>query len=389
MKNTIFRMLVPLAVVALVACNKGPLEQIGYKSDERAIEQFRVPGMVGTPQIVRTPDEATVTVTVLSDQIDLSHVSPQILVSLGASVTPASGEEVDFAANANQYTYVVTSEKGTERVWTVKIEPFILPTWIGKTWTIKKSATSGGALHNYTVIGAGAAQYPGANPLGRLTDHLDTKGFMTFIKTTDGVNKYTRPLSFYKFGGLIPSIMAEYDNTLTFSFTGLSADSKLLLGELEYGAGPDGKYTDFPVVTDTNPKTGVVTTVDLAALLRQFPMGKSTFSYDLTLGTFTFYDDMGRVFSTTSTRGTVIANNGSTTVTIDKAFTYDEAAGAMQLRFQPRQQKLPGMYTEYTDMKRVSSTVPWVDLSSSTATSVIFYQLSGTEEVWYDLVLVP
>lgn len=387
MKRVNFKYLLILTALAFGACGEGPLEEIGYRSSERAIEIFRVPGQVGQPEIIRTPDKAEINITVLSDKIDLSNVTPEIMVSIGARVVPASGETVDFAANGNELIYVVTSETGVRREWTVRIRPFTLPSWLGKTWMIRKPATSGGTLSNYTVTGTAAGQYPGQNPLGALTNHLDTKGYMTFIKTVDGVAKYTRPLSFYKFGSMLPSIMNEYDNTLTLTFTGLSEDASAVLGTVVFGAGADGKYADFPVVTDTDPKTEHVTTVDYGRLLRQFPLGEASFRFDLATSVFTFYDAAGNEFSKTSTRGTII-DNGGKTVTVERAFAYDEAAGTMQMRFQPQPQKLSGMYTEYDGkFSRIASTLPWVDLSIGGANPLMFYQLSGTEEVWYDFVL--
>ncbi len=101
------------------SCMKNPLS--GYQSQERAIVSFRLPqGQVGASEIVNGTDSATVTLWVEKD-VDLSAISPLVTVSKSATVLPAPGVKVDFAANGNRYTYRVTSEAGIQKYWYVRI----------------------------------------------------------------------------------------------------------------------------------------------------------------------------------------------------------------------------------------------------------------------------
>ncbi len=111
------------AGILLKACSENPVESV--VSHERAIEDFRIDNQIGVPVIIRSleDDDSHVTIFVQPDT-DLSAVTPEITVSYKASVSPASGEEVNFAENDGQYTYEVTSESGRTREWLVIIEEF-------------------------------------------------------------------------------------------------------------------------------------------------------------------------------------------------------------------------------------------------------------------------
>ncbi len=52
---------------------------------------------------------------------DMTAIAPSIMVSDGASIHPASGEIINFAANNNKYTYRVTAKNGATRDWLVEI----------------------------------------------------------------------------------------------------------------------------------------------------------------------------------------------------------------------------------------------------------------------------
>ena len=62
----------------------------------------------------------TITVT-LGRQADLTALQPQILVSEGAAVSPASGETQDFS---QPVMYTVTAENGNQKTYTVKVQCF-------------------------------------------------------------------------------------------------------------------------------------------------------------------------------------------------------------------------------------------------------------------------
>jgi Domain of unknown function (DUF5005) len=101
------------------SCMKSPLN--GYESQERAIIAFKLTnGQVGPAEIVNGTDSATVTLWV-ADDLDLTALSPVVTVSKNATVLPAPGVKVNFAAHDNRYAYRVTSESGASKYWYVHI----------------------------------------------------------------------------------------------------------------------------------------------------------------------------------------------------------------------------------------------------------------------------
>ena len=108
-----------LAGGAFTSCVKSPLS--GYESQERAIIAFKLPeGQIGATEIVNGTDSATITVWV-EDDLDLTALSPLVTVSKNATVLPAPGVKVNFAAHDNSYAYRVTSESGAAKYWYVRI----------------------------------------------------------------------------------------------------------------------------------------------------------------------------------------------------------------------------------------------------------------------------
>lgn len=90
-------------------------------SNERDIIAFIIgDGQIGEAEIINSADTAKIVIYVESGT-ELSFISPQIEVSGGAAVKPASGELVDFATNNNRYIYTVSSESGVEKSWIVKV----------------------------------------------------------------------------------------------------------------------------------------------------------------------------------------------------------------------------------------------------------------------------
>ena len=82
---------------------------------EKALVSFTIPGQAGESVI----DEAAHTVTVtMPAGTDLTALTPEITVSAGASVSPASGVEQDFTNGA---AYTVTAEDGTSQTYTVSV----------------------------------------------------------------------------------------------------------------------------------------------------------------------------------------------------------------------------------------------------------------------------
>ena len=84
------------------------------KSDEKKILMFRfnslnVEAVIGDDMIMATVPSGT----------DVTNLVPDIEVSAGATVNPASGEPIDFT---NPVTYVVTAEDGSKAVYTAVVK---------------------------------------------------------------------------------------------------------------------------------------------------------------------------------------------------------------------------------------------------------------------------
>ncbi|MFT3903006.1 MAG: DUF5005 domain-containing protein [Niabella sp.] len=108
---------IAVSCLFLTACQKDVLK--GYKSPERAILFFSIENQIGETVITRTVDSSIVRVTV-PYATDLTSTKPKITVSENATITPASGEVVDFSGD-NTHIYTVTSQNGQKREWTVHI----------------------------------------------------------------------------------------------------------------------------------------------------------------------------------------------------------------------------------------------------------------------------
>jgi hypothetical protein len=228
-----------LAVAAAVAagCKKDPFK--GVTTNERSIEAYTLPeGQIG-PALV-DKENATVTIKVLQGT-DLSKIKPVVQASYRAELSPASGQEINFAASNNTVKYKVTSEAGTTREWTVKLEPFA-ETIIG-TYNVT----------GLVVYGGTGPEWGGGGVL-KLTDK-------PWIWPADG------------------GPQAELDNKLTFEFTGATADGSTY-GKFTNAAGADGKYANFLFVgipqTDVNSK------------YRTLPKGEGEWVRNYTANTVTF-----------------------------------------------------------------------------------------------------
>lgn len=263
-----------LILAALSGCEKDPFE--GIVSNERAIMSFSLQnGQMGPAIIDRANSRVTVNVLV-EEGTDLSSIVPNILPSYKATVSPAQGEPVNFAANNNQVTYTVTSESGQTREWTVELIPFT-ETLLG-TYDIT----------SLVVYGGTGPEYGGGGVLN-LTD---------------------KPWAWPETGG--PA--AELDNVLTFEFSGVTEDGNTY-GTVTNDAGADGEYADFQFVM--NPQT------DVNHYYRKIPKGEGTWerNYANNTVTFTFADGSTATGTFTGPGTESLGNNLSKTVT-DNAFVF-------------------------------------------------------------------
>ena len=265
-----------LMVILFAGCKKDPYD--GVVSHERSIEAVTLgTGLVqvGPAEVDRA--EGVVSVKVLMQaNTDLTKVAPIIQTSYKASVSPASGETINFASNNNQYEYVVTSESGEQRKWTVKLEPF--------TETILGTYE----VDNLILYGGTGPEYGGAAVM-----ELTSK---PWVWPADN------------------GPAAELDNTLTFTFTGVTPTGNTY-GQVVNNAGPDGKYADFKFIG--NPQT------DVNNFYRKIPQGESTWERDYTTNTVTFKTADGKTTTGVFTDAkTIDLGNGHSKVVANKSFDF-------------------------------------------------------------------
>jgi hypothetical protein len=272
-----------IAILALLftACQKDPMS--GIESHERAIESVALDSpLVQIGPAVVDRDASTVTVKVLiQPNTDLSTVKPTIISSYKSALSPASGTVVNFASGNNTATYTVTSETGETRKWTVILVPFaeaLLGTY---------------AIEDLTVYGGTGPQYGG----GAVFD-LASKNVWS---ATTGPK-------------------AEYDNTLTFTYTGVTSDGNTM-GTVVNDAGADGLYANF--IFTQNPVT------DVNHFYRQIPEGTALWEHDYTANTviFTFPDNSTRTCTFDGPQTIDLGNGLSKTIT-DNAFTFTNLPGS-------------------------------------------------------------
>lgn len=266
--------LLVLMIAILSSCQKDP--DAGIKSHERAIESFALGnGLVQIGPAVVDRDSSKVTVKVLMQAgTDLSKVKPTIITSYKSTIQPASGTVVDFADNNNQATYTVTSETGEKRKWTVVLEPF------------SESLLGTFAIQDLTVYGGTGPEYGGGSV------------FDLSSKNVWGPN----------------GPKAEEDNTLTFTYTGVTADGNTY-GTVVNNAGPDGQYANF--IFTQNPQT------DVNNIYRVIPEGTAKWTHDYTHNVVIFtFDDGSTTTCTFNGAGTVSLGNSLSKTITDNAFTF-------------------------------------------------------------------
>lgn len=261
--------------VLFASCQKDP--SAGIKSHERAIETFNLGGgLVQIGPAVVDRDSSTVKVKVLMQaNTDLSKVMPTIITSYKSTVSPASGTTVDFAKNNNQYVYTVTSQTGESRKWTVTLVPF------------SEALLGTFSIEDLTVYGGTGPEYGG--------------GAVFTLESKSVWNAVTGP-------------NAELDNTLTFTYTGVTSDGNTY-GTCVNNAGVDGKYANF--IFTQNPQT------DVNNFYRQIPEGSSKWVHNYTTNTVSFTDANGKVTNCTfDAAGTTQLGNGLSKTITDNAFTF-------------------------------------------------------------------
>jgi len=266
----------------ITACEKDP--SAGIKSHERDIESFQLNSaftQVGPATVNQDSSKVYVRVLV-QGTVDFSKVSPTVITSYKSTVSPASGTTVNFAAKNNEYTYTVTAQTGQTRTWTVVLVPFteeLLGTW---------------KIQDLTLYGGTGPQYGGG-------------GVFTLESKSGDWNAVTGP-------------NAELDNTLTFTYTGVTAQGNTT-GTCVNNAGPDGLYANF--IFEGNPVT------DVNHYYRQIPTGTSTWVHDYTANDVTFTDANGKVTTCTFDGAeTISLGNGLSKSVTNNAFDFTDLTGS-------------------------------------------------------------
>ncbi|RYU90896.1 hypothetical protein EWM62_09670 [Mucilaginibacter terrigena] len=266
-----------IAIILLGACKKDPSE--GIQSHERAIEAVTLgEGLVQVGPAVVDRANSKVTVRVLMQNgTTFENVKANIQTSYKSSVAPESGSPIDFAAHDNQATYTVTAETGEKRDWTVELVPFTEP--LLGTFNVQSLVVYGGTGPEY---GGGGV-----------------------VKMTD------KPWAWPAVGG--PE--AEQDNTLTFVYTGVTADGNTT-GTVTNNAGADGKYADFKYIL--NPPT------DVNNFYRTIPKGEGTWIHDYNANKVIFKSADGTTTTATfvSPGTTTDLGNGKSRTVTDNSFMF-------------------------------------------------------------------
>lgn len=81
----------------------------------RAIKRFKIEGQIGNEQI---DTENYIVRIYLNSSVDPTSLIPEITISEGAAITPASGVPIDISSDY-QYRYIVTSASGQSQEWLV------------------------------------------------------------------------------------------------------------------------------------------------------------------------------------------------------------------------------------------------------------------------------
>ena len=104
MNKTFYIIYVLIAMITSVSCNNDNNKASLDLSGDVDIHSFSINGIQG----IINPDNSTITV-IMPSTTDLTALAPQITLGIGAKVSPASGEIIDFR---NQ-------QKGSEVIYTV------------------------------------------------------------------------------------------------------------------------------------------------------------------------------------------------------------------------------------------------------------------------------
>jgi len=281
MKHTKILIIIMASLPLLTGCQKDPLEDVnsGTWNKERNIVDVTFNGQVGDITKFREGDSAVISFTCNTSVVtDLSNVAISNLeISCGASASVSKGDVLDFSNEDNTAKITVTAANGDTLDWIVTLNPFneeLLGTW---------------SISGLYVYGGTGPAYGGASLV-----EMRSKSWC-WDATTGPV--------------------AEMDNTLTFTLTGVT-DEGNSYGTIVNNAGSDGLYADFIYIL-SNPD------VDVNGYYRKIPFGSGTWERDYSTGTVTFTFEDGTTTTGVFTSAGTETLYGTITKTVsDRAFAF-------------------------------------------------------------------
>jgi hypothetical protein len=110
----LFTLVLTVSATLISSCTTS--EEPKPKSEENSILEFKIQGKLATI-VERERNESTITIQ-FTGPMDVTALAPEIQVSPGATVSPASGEAQDFTGYV---TYEVTAENGTTNYYRVEV----------------------------------------------------------------------------------------------------------------------------------------------------------------------------------------------------------------------------------------------------------------------------
>ncbi|WP_132434880.1 DUF5018 domain-containing protein, partial [Natronoflexus pectinivorans] len=158
-------------------------------SDENDIISFSIAGQVGESEI--NSENKTVSVW-MGLGADLSALTPEITVSLGATITPEP-QETDFS---EPITYTVTSESGIEQEWVVTVIPGI-PTQLDIRGTIEITVFPNPTLDVVNVLSNEPIDY---------IEVFDSNGTKVLLQEVNGNKEFSINLAEFNSGVYIVRI---------------------------------------------------------------------------------------------------------------------------------------------------------------------------------------
>lgn len=238
-------------ILVIISCERDPFD--GIVSNDRQVLSFSLPGVqqVGPANIVSVGDnEGVIDVFVIMNGLDASSLTPSFEISEKATVTPKSGESVDFTTSDNSFVYTVVSESGVERKWKVNLKPFVSEIdgdWIVESlffdWQIGIRTDWGwGVFGTYDVA----------------TNSYDPANYSPEVLSRD-----------------FPNAAFEEDNELTI-ITTLVNENGNPEGTFDFESGADGEYASFVLATDHNGNPRSYTD-----RYRKMPIGRGVWEYNI------------------------------------------------------------------------------------------------------------